>query len=163
MSDRRLSSSSAPMRLVLLSFSMASLIKERFSGCGLGSHSVGIINGRLAVLQKPLVQLLLGEIDHLAPRLVMGNLLACGELVQHALRHADVHARFLECEHFLGGIDRVSSKSSRCNRFSTGSSFLSTDSTAASLSLNRSMNVVLFCIMYMFNLTIKASLHQALR
>ena len=143
--------------LVLLSLSILSPIKEWFNGCGFGGHPGRVVYGWLAVLQEPFIQLLLGKINHLASRLVVWNLLVGGELVQHAFRYADIHARLLECKD-------SSSISSLFSRFSTGSSFFSTDSTVVSLSLSRSMNVVLFCIMCMIKFdNEKASLRRALR
>ncbi len=77
MSDRRCSS--IPMlvvRSILLSFSIASLVKERFCGSGFRHPAHSLVHGRFIILQQPFVQFLLGEIDHFTARFVVRYLLA---------------------------------------------------------------------------------------
>lgn len=152
MSDRRCSSIPiSAERSVFLSFSIASLIKERFCGGGFRRHAHGLVHCRFIILQQPFVQFLLGEIDHFTARFVVRYLLARCELVQHTFRNPDIHTGFLKREHSLGREDGISSNVIRSKRLSTGSNFFSTDSMAASRPLIRSMNVILFGIITWFD------------
>ena len=108
MSDRRCSS--IPMlvvRSILLSFSIASLVKERFCGSGFRHPAHSLVHGRFIILQQPFVQFLLGEINHFTARFVVRYLLARCELVQHTFRNPDIHAGFLKCENSLGREDGI--------------------------------------------------------